>query len=44
MRLGPRELVATLVGAALVFFPEPATTATGLAILGATWAVDASKR
>jgi hypothetical protein len=29
------QIVATIVGVGLVVFPEPATTATGLAILAA---------
>jgi len=44
MKLSAATLLATAVGLGLVVFPEPATTATGLAILGATFAVNASKQ
>lgn len=35
--------LASLVGVVLVVIPEPASTATGLAILAATFAANASK-
>jgi len=38
--IGAPDLVtvlATLLGIGLIVFPEPVTTATGVAILGITW-------
>jgi hypothetical protein len=36
-KLTAGKLAATAVAAGLILFPEPATTATGLAILAGTW-------
>jgi hypothetical protein len=36
-KMTPGVIAATIVGLALVIFPEPASTATGLLILGGTF-------
>ena len=40
---GPPYWIALLVGGGLVVFPDPLTTATGLAIIAGTFALRASE-